>query len=182
MGYTVFSPMVGCAWLARANYRGDPQGNRHNMRDKRLIAFAICVIILMIFLLIIRMCQPVNTTVDITPTLIIITASVLPPVASATVTVPIPSVTVAPLPSHIPTRLIPTIAPTLTPTIQPSPTPSPYPTDEFIDIVKGVTYWDSAKYKYNVYEKWQCLRAINGWPERQLPIGERMRLPANCDR
>jgi hypothetical protein len=82
--------------------------------------------------------------------------------------------------------VITAVAPTITPTAvipsTPTPTaaPKPIPTDETVLIESGVTYWDESGRAYGRYEPWQCLKRVNGWHERNLPIGELMRLPDSC--
>lgn len=107
-----------------------------------------------------------------TPT-VVVSASVSPAIVTVTA---VPSSPTLLMVTH---TAVPSPTSTRPPTVERTITPSP--TDDSILIVKGTTYWDSSKAKYDNYECWQFLKQINGWHERSLPIGQRMKLPAKCD-
>ena len=145
-------------------------------------AVILVTVLFTIGLLVLSFC---NVPIETVPTPIIVTET-------STVTV---TNTTEPTVTNTPIRVItatkkatdtstPTETQTAIPTVTSTPTKTIVPTGtpEFWLIKAGDTYWQNAYSKYGRYICWQDLKEVNSWPERDLPVGKYMVMPARCKR
>lgn len=162
------------------------------MKHKPLLALAFLLAVLVVYL---AMCRLVLPPAEVAPTPTFPGSAT--PVSEATAT-PTASATASSIPPATPSDSPPSgtetavvtpptdtatavSTPTMTQTSTPTPNPPTVtPAARSLVIVPGLTYWDTAGTEYGRFECWQNLKAVNGWEERRLPIGELMTIPREC--